>query len=531
MRKGIQSPEISVENSTVCTTFEADVQFVAGIVDPQGGTDRNADDTADDPFNKGIDLGIVYTANAGFRTTHDFGSFSKTGFGGSKTSTLKALKSGISDTSTPSTTDNTDIKDAAGNIVVDIDACEPLTHDLYTKEGPSALNRPENCARVLSTSGYAYYGDYSVTITPSAGLSWSRNSWDQIPTGAAARCSGTTFVASEQVDVCELLEEEVALIDDGTVTAIPVVSVGGASPAGQGADRENQAKLQGFDLMLPVDPTQWKHLRYNDDTTAARYDDLDLYDTSVADGADPDETSTASVTYSFNDTGRLNGAPQDDTDDTTDNPTYANVWVPILDSKGAPMYGDLGKVDAATATQAGVGVTGGTFDPATSEDTLTEGHASYAGPFGGDNVPDNFTIETYNGSESARMCSKDDGGEDGSGRTRRIFTDGSDPGSGSVGATGGAGTTHDIVSLRTGGTLCDAEGVEIETTVTFKDDMGLGCSVERSFTLTCDWDASGGMTPHQAQTVELVGADLPTAAANIGVANAEDFVSCTVDMN
>ncbi len=537
--EGMDAPEISVENSTVCTTFEADVQFVAGIVDPQGGDDRNGDGTTGDNYNKGIDLGIAYTANAGFRTTHDFGSFSKTGFSGSKTSSLKALKRGIPDTSTPSTTDNTNIEDAAGNVVVDIAGCEDVMHALYTMEGPSALDKPEECSRVLSTSGYAYYRDYSVTITPSAGLSWSRNTWPQIPRGAAARCSGTTFMASDQVDVCELLEDEVALIDEGTVMAIPVVSVGDplpTTPAQTNVNATNQAKLQGFDLKLPIDPTRWKHLRYNDDTTAARYDDLDLYDTSRTGTplSAAVKTSDGSNAYTFNDSGRLNGMAQDGADGTAGTADdYANVWVPIRDSKGAPMYGDLGKVDAATRTQASEVVDGD------SEDELTEGHGSYTGPFGGDNVPDNFAIGTYNGSADARACSAEDGGENGSGSTRRYLADGSDPGAGAVESTaanplftGAAAGRYDIVSLRTGGSLCDAEGVEIETSVTFKDDMGLGCSVERSFTLTCDWDASGGMTPHQAQKTDLVpGSGVSTAMGNIGEAQASDFVSCTVEMN
>ena len=467
------APEISVENSTVCTTFEADLQFVVGIVDPEGGTDRDGDTSdATDPFESGLDLGVVYTANAGFAVTHDFGSFTKAGFSGSKTSSLKALKAGTPDTSTPSPTDAKNIVDAAKTVVVDITGCEPGIHALYTAPGVSSLDMPENCARVTSKDGDAYAGDYSVTVTPSAGLSWSRNTWPQIPSGAAAKCAGTTFVAAEQVDVCELLEDEVALMDEGTATAIPVVSVGGDTTTGVNATRSNQAKLMGFDLMLPISQTQWKHLIYNDDTTTTKRDTQNLYNTSLAADATALDTSDASNPYTYDLPGRLNGAANSTN-------SGANVWVPILDSKGAPMYGDLGKVDAATNTQASQVAAGD------SEDKLTEGHSSYAGPFGQDNVPDNFTIETYNGAAAARACSKLDGGEDGSAKTKVVLTDGSDPGVGSVNAGGTApGTTHDIVSLRSGGSLCDAEGVEIETSVTFVDGMGLGCAVERSFTLT-----------------------------------------------
>ena len=151
------------------------------------------------------------------------------------------------------------------------------------------------------------------------------------------------------------------------------------------------------------------------------------------------------------------------------------MWIPINDKNGAPKYGDLGKVDAATAAQNAATVT--------SEDHIDERHADYAGPFGGDNIPDNYDLTTYRGSAAARACSADDGGESGGRATKRELTDGAD-----------AGDTTTIASLSPGdGSVCDAEDVEIETSVTFTDGMDLGCEVKRSFTLTCDWDASGGM--------------------------------------
>ena len=542
--EGMDAPEISVENSTVCTTFEADLQFIAGIVDPMGDATGDSRDTTVEgatvegmAYESGVDLGLVYTANAGFRVTHDFGSFSKTGFGGSKTSSLEALEAGTPDTTTTmSPPPAVDIVTKAGGrgeeTVVDLEGCEMDDHDLYIAAGPSSLDKPENCARVTSKSGDAFFGDYSVTLTPSAGLSWSRNAWTQIPRGAAARCDGTTFVASEQVDVCELLEDEVALMDDGSVKAIPVVSATGSDGAATianttGATVGNQVKLAGFDLELADDQTQWKHLIYYDTTTPTRWDTGNLYDESTATG------------YTANKKGRLTGEPTaaDSAAGVTAGEEHGHrVWVPILDSNGAPMYGDLGKVDAADAEQTDTGVL-----TTTNEDDLMEGNTAYDGPFGGDNIPDNFTIETYNGSDSARMCSKEDGGEDGSGKTRVILADGADAGNGSVDVNGEPGTGYDIVSLRTGGSLCDAEDVEIETSVTFTDSMGLGCSVERSFILTCQWDASGGMTAHQAQTFNLgleadgatttLPATLPTAGGNFSSDSAGDFVKCDVEMN
>ena len=55
------------------------------------------------------------------------------------------------------------------------------------------------------------------------------------------------------------------------------------------------------------------------------------------------------------------------------------------------------------------------------------------GPFGGDNIPDNFTVETYNGSAAARGVQRDRWRfENGSGAVKRWLTDGSDTGEGST---------------------------------------------------------------------------------------------------
>ena len=80
-------------------------------------------------------------------------------------------------------------------------------------------------------------------------------------------------------------------------------------------------------------------------------------------------------------------------------------------------------------------------------------------------------------------------------------------------------------STSNNGTLCDAEGVEIETTVSFPLGLGYGCdAVEKTYTLTCNWNTRGNRT--NAVGVALAQITLPdgTTASNIG-----DFVSCKVE--
>ena len=57
-----------------------------------------------------------------------------------------------------------------------------------------------------------------------------------------------------------------------------------------------------------------------------------------------------------------------------------------------------------------------------------------------------------------------------------------------AGATEGQGKVDN-------GTLCDANDVEIATSVTFPLGLGYGCDpIEVEYTLTCDWSARGNRT-------------------------------------
>ena len=264
-----------------------------------------------------------------------------------------------------------------------------------------------------------------------------------------AECEKKMFEASELVNVCELLEDEVDGF--GKITAIPRVRASFDAISGTRITAENQMILEGFDLAITTDQNRWTVLNYFDSTTSSSTDVDNLYDRTRA--ADP---GVAADDYR-NTSGRLNGS------------NGANPWIKLHDDDGDPMYGDLGKVDAAAETQNDAANTG--------EDAFRATTTDYAGPFGGDDTPDN-----YNGNTDERKCTDDDGGEKSS-TEDRVLTDGTD-----------SGSADSSKALSKGdGTLCDAEDVDIETSVTFTDEMGFGCKVERSYTLTCQWDASGGI--------------------------------------
>ena len=106
----------------------------------------------------------------------------------------------------------------------------------------------------------------------------------------------------------------------------------------------------------------------------------------------------------------------------------------------------------------------------------------------GDDESDNFAE-----GDDSRECTDDDGGSAATGRN-------------------GADTNS---------TLCDAEGVEIETTVSFPLGLGYGCdAVEKTYTLTCDWSSRGNRTNNVSTTLAVIADD---------GANIDEFVECEIE--
>jgi hypothetical protein len=119
----------------------------------------------------------------------------------------------------------------------------------------------------------------------------------------------------------------------------------------------------------------------------------------------------------------------------------------------------------------------------------------------GDDAPDNF------GGADDVECSRDDGGE------KRTALD-------------KQGTADDTTDDEGNGSLCDAEDVEFEASVTFVDGIGLGCSETLAITVTCQWDADGGEAA--AVTTNADGDDVVSrTVAAVFAANATaGYLSC-----
>ena len=143
------------------------------------------------------------------------------------------------------------------------------------------------------------------------------------------------------------------------------------------------------------------------------------------------------------------------------------VWVPLVDADNDPVYDDLGKVDTLKPSGA----------PSVTD--------------GGDDKADNFEA-----GDDAQACTADDGGS----KQTTVGT-----------------------QKQGNSTLCDSN-VTFSTDVVFTDAMGgsakdyaYECEVEKTYTITCDWDASGGK-----------GAGRRLVDQTLSAANLSNFLSCTV---
>ena len=254
------APDITIADSAACNGFEADFRVTVGAV-------RNTALT----LPMGVDLGWTYTATAAAKVTHvvaGAGNLKVDGGTVSRTSARRAL--GVQRTATAGPNFGGSVNAAweslgnegfgvqgltrttGGPIRNGEDDCFFATSaalgehdgvgwraDAYVSDWGSyatfgnpgssgSLRRPESCMRIITDDttscndvggdGCAgatrgnYLDGYSLEVKPQASVTWagSRVNW---PRGQDPfedlDCAGVTVEASDQVDVCELFEEEV----------------------------------------------------------------------------------------------------------------------------------------------------------------------------------------------------------------------------------------------------------------------------------------------------------------------------------
>ena len=461
--EGMDVPELTIADSAVCEAWEFDLMLEVGMVDNDGVSVTVATtDTEDtDPMHgvDGYDLGWVYTSTADFTSTHEFGPFDSVDKVTGKKGTDKALAMKAV-ASVISLDGMVDHDDSDSTDDIALNRCQP---DSDYDVASSSVSKPDSCFRLHTDQDYL--ANYEVSVTPTgAGVSWGSVDWEEEGYFEDLTCEGTTQMAADDVDVCMLFEEEVMDMHADKLSAKPVVKevVVLDDTAGTVSTRgTNPIQLVGFQLAI---------FTGDEDTATA--------DAATSDPGRHDGDRYTAVWY-HDGTEDFKDAPTDlyldylnsdenksagDNMDERGTVWVKDGWAPTVDKDGDPLYGDLGKADVH----------------AVNDDIERAGEA------------DNF-----GNIDNDRSCTTDDGGT-------------------------AAVASSDGETVKTPGSACDAEDVEIETSVIYTDNFGdHACEVEITYTITCQWDADGEIDRSRTDPA-------PTA---LGVDNVDSFLECTAEMN
>ena len=474
--EGMDAPAISIDNSVACEGWDPTLTLEIGRVDNDSGADAIASsvlaaavldgraDHDDNETGSGNDVRDGYDLGWVYSSSQAMNVTHS--FGTHSQVTVKNVAKGTSKSMGPSAIDNivmVSVEDDADTSSTDeeVRPCEPASG---YGTGSNQLREPRNCFRVYT--GNDYYSNYEVTLAPrGAGVSWGEISWDAFDD---LTCDSVSYMAADMMDVCDLFEEEVDAAHGTTkVEAVPYVASNQVVLSA--TTTAVRLQLVGLDLQLAsATPKRYTALWYHDGGTPLSgrtdADYRNLYAFSASEVVN-DRHFAGIITK------RNEGKTPIISNDSTTR-THDSVWVPVLSNYGVPLYGDLGKVDTENLDADGDVVSGAS---------------------GGNDAPDNFHT-------TREKCTADDGG----------------------------------IKQTPGGlnsTLCDANDVELDpATVVFTDKIGgatsaYACVVEKTYTVTCDWDASGGIGAGRTEAADGLGA---AGGADASGSKIDSFLKCTV---
>ncbi len=494
--EGEDAPALSIANSSVCAAWDPSVSIEVGKVD-NDVLGRPVDGEIEE--NDGVDLGIVTGSSVAMKVKH---VFSGVAGGRNISSTVDAAKgsdqtlamTAVSDVILVSLdADSTDTANTDDSIICD--------NEYMEEDVSSRIDRPggNNCFRLIgpgagrtdndASKGADYLSGWSIELSPvDADVSWGDVDWEDDPFEDLECGAADPIMVADHVDICAMFDAEV---DGATargwkpevVFDINNRVVMWRADATAASGHERMFKTIWFD-----DNLNGKILN---DTTgrAARRPDPDGADAGTA------ELAQARIHDLYD---------QDEDDNNID-----KIWQFLTDDDGDLLasVGDLGKADllsdtdnprtadnettialeacatgvtwrATTADQISTGC-GGTDGTDGTEATEQTGRVKTNPDGNADNYVDAADAVDFS---DFRGCSEDDGGDD---------ADGSE---------------------------CDAEWVH-DVSILFADGT-FGCSTTRDVTVTCEWDADGGMA--QGRNA------LPTTFIGQGdTSNLANFLKCT----
>ena len=518
---GMDAPALTLEGSAVCTAWEEKftIELQVGKVDNDVVGDPDGDDTTggdgvattDDTGNDGIDLGWVTSANAKTTVKHVFDGVAN----GTNGSVSTEAASGSDKALT--------MKNFSGALLADTDATMDGNQDPCRVDDDYDMERgghfkPDGCFRFLgpgpADKAPDYLSGYTLDISPAdIGVAWGNVVWEDDPF-EGLECESMSVTVSDHVDVCDMFEAEVSYATGGgwspTVLFSDTDTVmrweaptkkaksgtsnfttvwfddnlngdikkdkGDRHPEGGNAlnDLYNQNKDTSNIQMI------WESLLDKDNDLIADAGDLGKVDLlgSKDDRKTADDERTISVESCPSGTSY---APRDGYDQ--DNTTRDSAMLDDTPCKTTAEKGTLVGVartasDTATATN----------PDGNADNYETTTYTAFAEvSTAADNTTNNRTVAEN--ADDFYTCSEDDGGND----------EGPD-----------------------GDSSCDARDWENDITIKFTDGT-FGCTAERDITVSCTWDADGGMAQgRNALPTGPVEFDDPDHADN----NLGNFLKC-----
>ena len=476
---GMDAPELRIGNSAVCTAWDPMVEIQVGKVD-NDVVDLATPTSAETKGNDGIDLGIVTSSSIEMTVTHIFSGVAKGANSETKTTaekgsnkalTMKAIGDAIRvDGDDAFTPDTTETEYVACDNSYDAGSITDRPKGCFRLIGPGTLGRD---SKTNAPNGADYLSGYSLKLTPSgAGVTWGRVEWEEDPFEDLT-CSSTTIMVADEVDICDMFEDEVdyAIGTDGwspEVVFAPNATVATNYEAVMWrASAQRSGKNTGGgdagDQPVATKGKYFKTLWFDDDL-----DGKISNKNSRRPTVDGTPGGTASATR--HDLYNQNAG--------SDNANIEMIWEHLTDRDGDLTAGDLGKADLLsdedvlkteddeTTLLVEACPDNTKWDPDDADDTTpckstddgttsdtdhAQGTAKATHP---DGKADNYPAGTAAFSDF-RECSEDDGGDDDD------------------------------------GSICDAEWVR-DAEVLFADGT-FGCTTTRMVTITCEWDADGGM--------------------------------------
>ena len=489
--EGSDAPELSIANSAVCTAWDPSVGIMVGKVDndvigPDSTDDADAADGVD--TNDGVDLAIVTSSTLEMSVKHIFSGVAN----GTNTSKSVDADKGSNKTLAMAAVASIAVsEDENDDGMISVD--ETVCNNPYTSEDVSQkADRPgglSGCFRLMgpgagridndASKGADYLSGWSIELSPKdADVMWGRVDWDDDPFEDLECGDADPIMVADHVDICEMFDAEVdratgkgwkpdvvfgsevpgfdATATDGSNTnPNSVVMWKATASAGSG---EKMFKTIWFDdnldgAILEKNPDPRPEQRNADDSGNVAGDTLnDLYNQNGRASninaiweflTDDDGDLVASA----GDLGKVDMLSDKDDPKTVDDETSIEVeecgtdgheWRLSYDDDGD------GEADEYTCSNPDDGVV--TTETAAEDTTATATHP--------DGRADNYAASNDDYSDF-RKCSEDDGGDDDD------------------------------------GSICDADWTR-DAEIVFADGT-FGCSTTRMVSITCTWDADGGM--------------------------------------